>query len=86
MIRKIYHRPAPYTQHRRSPAYTLVSPDVTIYTRILDLHAFCLAHDLDYGQMYRLAQGELDEVEGWMRSGQFASRHRLFEMLLHNCF
>ena len=67
MIRKIYHRPAPYTQHRHSPAYTFVSPDGTNYTRILDLHAFCLAHDLDYQQIYRLAQGELAEVKGWTR-------------------
>lgn len=55
MTRKIYHRPAPYTQHRHIPAYTLIFPDGTTYTRILDLHAFCLAHNLDFQQMYKLA-------------------------------
>jgi len=67
MIRKIYHRPAPYTQRRRSPAYTLVSPDGTAYTHILDLHAFCLAHSLNFNQMYKLAKGEIEELQGWTK-------------------
>jgi hypothetical protein len=67
MTRKIYHRPAPYTQHRRSPAYTLVSPDGTTYTRIPDLHAFCIAHKLNHDAVYKLVQGEVDDVEGWKR-------------------
>ena len=68
MTRKhIYHRPAPFTSHRPVPAYTLLSPDGTRYARILDLHAFCIAHNLDFNAVYNLMRGDLNEVGGWMR-------------------
>jgi hypothetical protein len=44
---------------------TVVSPEGTQYSNILNLKKFCLEHDIPYDQMHRVCSGKNNTARGW---------------------